>query len=440
MNLSELKTKINDRTAKLAVIGLGYVGLPLATSLADTGFQVLGVDVKAERVEAINKGENPIGGEEPGLDALLQKCVESDRLKATINYADLVDRDVVFVNVETPVGDDHKPGYRALISALHSLGKVLPKGALVIIESTISPGTMQQIVLPIIEKESRGKLNVDFYLGNCPERVMPGKLLANIQSMSRVVGGANQETTAVMAVLYGLFVKAEINQTDWITAELVKTVENTYRDVQIAFANEIAILCEQLGADVWHIRELVNKTPHRDIHFPGAGVGGHCIPKDPWLLVSSLPDDQFLKLIPTARYINDGMPTHMVALLEKALEKTGKKLVESKILVLGYAYLENSDDERNSPSATLVELLQGRCVSLRIHDPYISMFQGDLYELAQECDALVIMTAHKEYASLDMARLYGIMRTPLIVDGRHVIRGNDLAGFTLIQLGKGSIV
>ena len=438
MNLSDLKKKIKDRSAKLAVIGLGYVGLPLAASLADCGFQVMGVDVKAERIAAINQGENPIGGEEPGLDELIKKNVASGSLQATSDYADLHDRDVAFINVETPVGDDHKPGYRALISALHSLGKVLPKGALVIIESTISPGTMQQIVLPILEEESGGKLNIDFYLGNCPERVMPGKLLANIQNMSRVVGGADAETAEVMADLYSLFVKAEINPTDWITAELVKTVENTYRDVQIAFANEIAMLCEQLGADVWRVRELVNKTPHRDIHFPGAGVGGHCIPKDPWLLASSVPDDQFLKLIPTARHINDGMPAHMAALLEQGLERMGKKLAQSKVLILGYAYLENSDDERNSPSAALVKELQGRCASLRIHDPYITAYQGDLYELAKECDALVIMTAHKDYFSLDMAKLRGIIRTPLIVDGRNVILENEVEGFTLVQLGRGS--
>ena len=438
MNLSDLKKKIKDRSAKLAVIGLGYVGLPLAASLADCGFQVTGVDVKAERIAAINQGENPIGGEEPGLDELIKKNVASGSLQATSDYADLHDRDVAFINVETPVGDDHKPGYRALISALHSLGKVLPKGALVIIESTISPGTMQQIVLPILEEESGGKLNIDFYLGNCPERVMPGKLLANIQNMSRVVGGADAETAEVMADLYRLFVKAEINPSDWITAELVKTVENTYRDVQIAFANEIAMLCEQLGADVWRVRELVNKTPHRDIHFPGAGVGGHCIPKDPWLLASSVPDDQFLKLIPTARHINDGMPAHMATLLEQGLERMGKKLAQSKVLILGYAYLENSDDERNSPSAALVKELQGRCASLRIHDPYITAYQGDLYELAKECDALVIMTAHKDYFSLDMAKLRGIIRTPLIVDGRNVILENEVEGFTLVQLGKGS--
>jgi len=440
MSLTDLRKKIDNRTAKLTVIGLGYVGLPLAATLADCGFHVLGVDVKAWRVETVNKGENPIGGEEPGLNELINKNVASGSLQATGDYADLHDRDVVFVNVETPVGDDHKPDYRALISALYSLGKVIPKGALVIIESTISPGTMQQIVLPILEEESGGKLNVDFYLGNCPERVMPGKLLANIRNMSRVVGGANAETAAVMAELYRLFVKAEIDPTDWITAELVKTVENTYRDVQIAFANEIAMLCEQLGADVWHVRELVNKTPHRDIHFPGAGVGGHCIPKDPWLLTSSIPDDQFLKLIPTARHINDGMPAHMASLLEQGLKRMGKNLAQSNILILGYAYLEGSDDERNSPSASLVQMLQDRCASLRVHDPYIPAYQGNLYELAKGCDALVIMTAHKEYFSLEITKLLGRMRSLLIVDGRNVIREDEAHGFTLIQLGKGSVV
>ncbi len=438
MDLNELSKKISDQTAKIAVIGLGYVGLPLAASLADAGFSVLGLDIKQDRVASINSGGNPIKGEEPGLDELLNRTISAKKLRATSDYQDLQDRDVVFVNVETPVDDNHQPGYRALRAVLHSLGPVLKKGALVIIESTISPGTMQNVVLPDLEKSTGGKLNRNFYLGNCPERVMPGKLLVNIQTMQRVIGGADEQTALTMQKLYRQFVKADLDLTDWITAELVKTVENAYRDVQIAFANEVALACEELGADAWKVRELVNKTPARNVHKPGAGVGGHCIPKDPWLLASSLAGKRELVLIPAARAINDSMPLHAAALLEKGLKQFGKEIKDARILILGFAYLENSDDDRNSPSAQLVEVLKQKNASYSVHDPFIETYQGNVYEMAEGCDALVLMTAHDMYRDLDLVKLKKAMRTPLIIDGRHVfddLQGSN--GFKIISLGKG---
>ncbi len=438
MNLDELSAKISNQTAKIAVIGLGYVGLPLAATLADNGFSVLGLDVKKDRVEMIKSGGNPIKGKEPGLDELLKKTITSRKLQVTSDYHDLHDREVVFINVETPVEDDHHPSYQALRAVLCSLGPVLKKGTLVIVESTISPGTMQNVVLPDLEKSSGGKLNRDFYLGNCPERVMPGKLLVNIRTMQRVIGGADEQTAQTMAKLYRQFVKADVDTTDWITAELVKTIENAYRDVQIAFANEVAMACEELGADVWKVRELVNKTPYRNVHKPGAGVGGHCIPKDPWLLASSLTGIKELTLIPAARAINDNMPAHMVELLEKGLKQFGKKIRDAHVLILGFAYLENSDDDRNSPSAHLVELLKQKNVSYSIHDTFIKMYQGDVYEMAEGCDALILMTAHDIYRDLDLKKLKQVMRSPLIIDGRNVFTDrSDLSGFKIIYLGKG---
>jgi UDP-N-acetyl-D-mannosaminuronic acid dehydrogenase len=328
--LAELKKRIEDKNVKLAVIGLGYVGLPLAAMCADVGFDVLGVEVKEERVEQINAGKSPIEGQEPGLAELLARVINTGKLHATSNYAQLKDCDVVLIDVETPVNAQHEPEYVALRNALCSLGPVLKQSALVIIESTIAPGTMQRVVQPELEKASGKKLDRDFYLGNCPERVMPGKLLANLRRMNRVVGGATPETAEVMAALYRHIVQAELDLTDYVTAELVKTVENAYRDVQIAFANEVALICEQVGGDVWKVRELVNKTPDRQMHLPGAGVGGHCIPKDPWLLASSMrKGNMLLRLIPAARIINDSMPLHMLELLKKGLQQAELKLKQA---------------------------------------------------------------------------------------------------------------
>lgn len=438
MTLSELIVKIQRQEARLAVIGLGYVGLPVACAFAEAGFNVIGIDLLQDRVAKINAGISPIEGHEPGLAELLQKAISSGRLQATTDYQLLDDRDVILIDVETPVDENNVPRYQALKDVLVSLGPVLKDGALVIVESTIAPGTMQEMVLPMLTKSSRKTLNEGFFLGICPERVMPGKLLANLRSLSRVVGGMTLETADAMVALYGHIVQAELDPVDCVTAELVKTVENTYRDVQIAFANEVALICEAVGGDVWKVRELVNKTPFRNMHLPGAGVGGHCIPKDPWLLAYGVNNKNVpLRLIPAARAVNDAMPLHMADLVQKALIQAGREIQRAKVLVLGYAYLENSDDTRNSPSKVLVEKLRGWGAEVVVHDPYVLKYQSDLYETAAGCDVAVIMVRHTEYLQLDLEKLKGRMKTWVLVDGRGVFDRDavHLVGFELHQIG-----
>ena len=269
-----------------------------------------------------------------------------------------------------------------------SLGPLLKSGALVIIESTIMPGTVANVVLPILEQTSKKSCSEGFYLGNCPERVMPGKLIDNLINLSRVVGGDTPKTAEVMRSLYEKVVKGDIDTTDWITAELVKTVENTYRDVQIAFANEVALICEALQADVWRVRELVRKSPGREMLLPGAGVGGHCIPKDPWLLAGSVAGmDVPVRLIPTARGINSQMPDHMAALIKKELGT----LKDRKVLIMGYAYLENSDDTRDSPAQALADILERKGAQVIIHDPFVEPYMGDIFAMAAGCDAALLV-------------------------------------------------
>lgn len=434
MPLADLKQQIENRSARIGVIGLGYVGLPVAALFAQKGFDVVGIDIKAERVKKIIQGISPIEGKEPGLAELIAEVIVSGKLKAASDYGFLKDRDVVLIDVETPVNDEHIPEYYALKEALKSLAGVMKPGVLVIIESTIMPGTMQKIVLPLLETHSGRSCGEGFYLGNCPERVMPGKLIRNLRLMSRVVGGDSPATAEVMKLLYQQVVEAEVDEADWITAELVKTVENTYRDVQIAFANEVALICEAMGADVWRVRELVRKSPGREMLLPGAGVGGHCIPKDPWLLASAVRGlDVDVRLIPAARTVNSEMPRHVLRLLKEGLDGVKGK----KILLLGYAYLENSDDTRNSPSDYLLRLLETEGAEVAVHDPFVAQYSGDLYALAKGCQAAVLMTAHSEYKTLDYARLKSQMKRPLLVDGRNLWDKTALktAGFEFVRLG-----
>jgi UDP-N-acetyl-D-mannosaminuronic acid dehydrogenase len=436
VNLTELRRKIENRKARLAVIGLGYVGLPVAAVFAESDFDVLGVEIRPDRAAKINAGISPIEGNEPGLAELLARVISAGNLRATTDYQELRDRDVVLIDVETPVDEQHIPRYAALQSALTSLEAVLKTGALVIVESTIAPGTMSRVVQPLLEKNGR-KLNRDFYLGHCPERVMPGKLLANLRNLSRVCGGSTAEVANIMVDFYRHIVQADLDPADCVTAELVKTAENAYRDVNIAFANELALVCEATGGDFMRVRELVNKSPGRNVLLAGAGVGGHCIPKDPWLLAYGAGDALSLRLVPTARAVNDDMPLHVAELTIRALKEAGREIGGACLAVLGYAYLEDSDDTRNSPSEALVSRLRELGAEVVIHDPWVREYQGDVLACIKGCDAAVVMVAHSLYRKIDPAALKSALRTPVLVDGRNVFDASTARAAGLIYLGIG---
>jgi len=436
--MDELAKAIHNKEAKIVIIGLGYVGLPVACMFAKTGFQVVGIRRDAEKVAQINRGICPIRGKEPGLAELLAEAVQSGRLKATTDYAHCQGAQVALVAVETPVDEKtKKPKYKALSSALRSLGSNMSPGTLVIIESTVAPRTMELVVQPVLEETCGLEANQDFYLAHCPERVMPGRLLHNIEHMPRVVGGMTPEAAQLAVELYKHIVKADLDATDCLTAEIVKTTENAYRDVQIAFANEIALLCESLGPDVWEVRELVKKCPYRDMHLPGAGVGGHCLPKDPWLLIANAPDSFEVRLIPAARAVNDGMPLHMAGLTVEALQATGREVAGSRVGVLGYAYLEDSDDTRNSPSEALVARLHELGAEVVIHDPWVAEYQGDVMERLKACDAAVVMVAHRAYRALDPAAIKSALCTPILIDGRRVFDAAQARAVGLVYHGVG---
>lgn len=433
-SLPALRSAVDERSAGVGVIGLGYVGLPAACMFAGAGFQVRGVDIDAGRTETINSGRSPIEGDEPGLADLVSEVVVSGHLHTSTAYSDLANADVVLICVDTPVDADHRPRFKALRSACSQLGSVLKDGALVIVESTIAPGTIDSVVRPALE-ESTGRRRT-FHLGHCPERVMPGKLLRNMRTMSRVCGGSSPEVADLMIALYSTFVEGDLDAADCLTAELVKTAENSYRDVGIAFANQLALICERVGGDVWRVRRLVNKAPGRDVLLPGGGVGGHCIPKDSWLLASPLGDQAQDSLLGVARRINDGMPAHVASLVE-GLVGSGRN---ARVAVLGYSYLENSDDTRNSPSAELAGLLSKRGFEVAVHDPFVRDHQGDVMDALRGADCAVLMVAHSAYRDLDLKAAAETMRARVIVDARDFFGAEALqdAGFTYRRIGVGN--
>jgi UDP-N-acetyl-D-mannosaminuronic acid dehydrogenase len=434
--LESLRSAVAERSARIGVIGLGYVGLPAACMFANAGFKVNGVDLDGPRTETINSGRSPIEGDEPGLAELVKQVVESQHLRASTSYSDLAHADVVLICVETPVDADHMPRFKALKSACSQLGPVLKEGAVVIVESTIAPGTIDSVVRPGLEEASGRSAGDSFHLGHCPERVMPGKLLRNMRTMSRVCGGSSAEVSDLMIALYSTFVEGELDGADCLTAELVKTAENSYRDVGIAFANQLALIAERAGGDAWRVRELVNKVPGRHVLLPGGGVGGHCIPKDSWLLAAALGTEAEDSLLGVARRINDGMPVHVAALVEELVGGSG----QARVAVLGYAYLENSDDTRNSPSAALVDVLSSRGFEIVIHDPFVREYEGDVMGVLREADCAVLMVAHTAYRGLDLKAAAGIMRAPALVDARGFFDRAALqsAGFSYRVIGVGT--
>ena len=436
---------------QIAVCGLGYVGFPVALLLARAGFKVTGVDLSEERIKKINRGGQVIEGKEPGLKDLAKLVHKKGNFTATSDETMYQSADIIIVAVETPVEDEtHEPAYRALRGALISIGQNLKKGALVIIESTIAPGTMAKVVQPILEEKSGLKVNKDFLLANCPERLMPGYLLENIENYNRVLGGSNQEATKLAKAMYSQIVKAEIEPTSCVTAEIVKAGENTYRDVQIAFANEMALLCEAMDANIWEVRRLINNCKKRQetrpealrqMHFPGAGVGGHCIPKDSWLLIHGAKGLMEPKLIPLARQINNFMPRHTFNLLKEAFEESGKDIEKAKIVVLGYAYDGNSDDARNTPTEPLLHLLEKTGAKIVVHDSFIKEYKEDLSKTLKGAQAIVLMAAHDEYRKINLTKLKTLMRAskPIIVDGRNVFDKAKAKKLGFIYRGIGNI-
>ncbi len=430
---------------KIVIIGTGYVGIPVAAIFADRGFNVVGINRTIEKVDAINKGLCPIEGDEPNLAELIDKVVKSKKLVATTDYSECKNADAILICVETPFDSKKwEPNYESLKSALKSVGENMSKDTLVIVESTIAPTTMDTLVKPILEDASKMEAGRDFLLGNCPERVMPGKLLYNIENLPRVCGGINEETRTKMIELYSPVVNAELYPTDCLTAEVVKTAENAYRDVEIAFANEVALICEKLGIDAYEVRELVNKSPYRNMHYPGAGVGGHCLPKDSLLLSYGVKGILTPKIMLLARELNNEMPLHTAALLLQTFRDMKMNLKDKRVTVCGFAYLENSDDTRNTPSLEVINELKKNGIEVMIHDSFVKSYQDidikkDFYKSIEGADGLIFVTAHNEYRNLDIEKIKETMRTPIVIDGRNIFNKEEMKnkGFIYKGVGKG---
>lgn len=424
----------------VAVLGLGYVGLPTAVVFAHRGYRVIGIDVDVGKVQAVNAGRSYI--REPGLDEMLKDAVARGALSATTDAASAVERsDAVIIAVPTPV----KNGIADLTylrEAVDAVKRGIHKDLLVVIESTIPPGTTTNIVKPALE-ETGMKVGRDIYLAHVPERIAPGKAVEELLNAPRVIGGADPNSTEKALQLYS-GVNPRLLPTDATTAEFVKLAENTYRDLNIAFANLLAVMAEKLGIDVYEAIKLANTHPRVNIHMPGAGVGGPCLTKDPYMLASTTPEFWGAELIKLARKINNYMPTHTVEIVKKALADTGLTVDKARIAVLGAAYKGGVDDTRESPARHITQQLLAEGADVAVYDPYAAETFGarradTLEDAARGADALVIVTDHPEFKNLNLAKLAELMRHRIVVDGRRVVEPQDAArhGFAYYGVGYG---
>ncbi|MCK8060556.1 MULTISPECIES: nucleotide sugar dehydrogenase [unclassified Fusibacter] len=396
-------TTIKDK--KICVIGIGYIGLPTAAMYASNGFNVVGFDVNEHTVNELNKGKIVI--EEPYLDDLVMHAVDTGKLRATTV---IEPADVFFIAVPTPITPDHKADMRYVEAACHTIKSVLKKGDIVVLESTSPPGTTDDIVVPIL-KETGFDIGTDIYVAHSPERVIPGRILIELVENSRIVGGINDVSSEAVKALFKTFVKGEIFITDSKTAEMCKLMENTYRDVNIALANELAKICENMGISAWEVRELSNHHPRVNIHMPGPGVGGHCIAVDPWFIVEKHPD--LARIMNASRQTNDSMPHHVLNRVKALAEP------KSKVVLLGITYKPDVDDMRESPIVELDELLRNDGFDVQVHDPFIERYNKDIYETLKDASLVVLAVNHKTYADIDFDRMYDVVAKPVILDTRN---------------------
>jgi UDP-N-acetyl-D-mannosaminuronic acid dehydrogenase len=393
---------------KISVIGMGYIGLPTSAILASKNMQVVGVDVNQQVVDTINKGMIHIV--EPGLGELVKSVVQSKSLKASL----LVEpSDVFIIAVPTPFGDNHKPDTSYINDAIASITPVLSKGNIIILESTSPVGATEEITQQIQSARPDLKLPMpneddfyDIYVAHCPERVMPGNILHELVENDRIIGGVTKECAKKAKEIYEIFVHNKCVITDARTAELCKLVENSYRDVNIAFANELSQICEKLRVNVWELIRLANRHPRVDILKPGPGVGGHCIAVDPWFIVDSAPNES--KLIHTARQVNNNKPKYVLSQIKHALISTGKNINEISISCFGLAFKADIDDLRESPSVEIAKSLDSMGFkNLFLIEPNISelpdifssnsILSKDYRMAIRDSDIVVILVDHSEF-------------------------------------------
>ncbi len=445
---STIQELLNKKLLKIGVIGIGRIGMPTALCFADSGFQTIGIDINEKLVEMVNSGEYPLK-DEPEFDKLFDKATSEKKFTAITDISKAIPScDIILLSLPTPMDDSNIPDYNALLTVGKSLGKLLSNGQIVVVESTVEPGFIENDLLSIIEASSENNLKCgqDFHLAVCPETANPGEIMNDFKKLPRLVGALNQKITSIVSQIYTHVFGVElVPMPNCKTANAVKLTTNVFRDVNIAFVNELSILFEKLGIDTHTVINAAKRKYNFQPHYPGPGVGGPCLPVNSYQFLNSSSKVNFpLKLVNIAREINENMPNHVIDNLIHLLQTQNKSVNSSNVVILGISYKPNVRDVQIAPSENIINLLKQKNSKIKIFDPFFLsteifsiMTEKTIDDALDNADAVILVTAHDSLRKLNLELFSKKMNTPILLDCTGTVNSEDAKKHGLIFKGIG---
>ena len=446
-NIDEVRNSLESKSLVVCVVGIGRIGLPTALSFAKAGLQTIGVDINEKLVDSINTGNFPLK-DEPGYEEIFNEVRKNGNFSATTNINEAISKsNLILLSLPTPMDKKNIPSYFALESVGKQLSRILQSNSLIVVESTIEPGFIENDLINILEETNRLHIGKNFTIGVCPENANPGEILHDFTNLPRLVGGIDEQTTKIITMIYDFVFSVElVVMPDCKTANAVKLTTNVFRDVNIAFVNELSLMFEKLGIDTLKVLDAAKRKYNFQIHYPGAGVGGPCLPINSYQLLNTARRiDSKLSIIKQSREINEKMPEHVINLTLDGFKKCKKSIKDSTVLILGISYKPDVKDIQLSPAKIIINKLMALGARIKIYDPYYKgsqMFginvEQNIEDVLSKVDASIIITAHKEFQEIN-PKIFTKMKTPILIDSRGVIdtsSAND-AGLVFRGLGRG---
>ena len=446
-NAEDVLESLDSKTLRVCVIGIGRIGLPTALSFAKSGLQTIGVDINEKLVENINSGKFPLK-DEPGYDEIFDSVLKTKKFSATTKIEDAVpNSDLILLSLPTPMDENNVPDYSALITVASKLSDILSPNSLVIVESTVEPGFIEDEMVSLISKSGRLEIEKSFFIGVCPENANPGEILHDFTNLPRLVGGINLNITKIIKSIYNFVFSVElVEMPDCKTANVVKLTTNVFRDINIAFISELSLMFEKLGIDTNKVLEAAKKKYNFQVHYPGAGVGGPCLPINSYQLLNTARRTGVkLGIIESGRKINEKMPDHVIDLILDAFRESNIRLDGSDILIFGVSYKPNVKDIQLTPAEHIIEKLKNLGVNVHIYDPYFTstkIFGIDTLttipdeNILKTMNAAVIVTGHDSFKSFKISN-FSLMKNPILIDTRSIFEPRDAKNANLIFRGLG---
>ena len=444
-NIEDVRKSLDSKTLRVCVIGIGRIGLPTALSFAKSGLQTIGVDINENLVQNINSGKFPLK-DEPGYNEIFDDVIKNKKFSATTNIEEVVSNsDLILLSLPTPMDENNIPDYSALRNVATKLSEILSPNSLVIVESTIEPGFIEDEMVSIISKSGRLEIEKNFFIGVCPENANPGEILHDFTNLPRLVGGINHNITKIIKTIYKFVFSVElVEMSDCKTANAVKLTTNVFRDINIAFVSELSLMFDKLGIDTIKVLEAAKKKYNFQVHYPGAGVGGPCLPINSYqLLNTGKRTGSKLSIIESGRKINENMPERVIELTSDAFKECKKSIGNSEILILGVSYKPDVKDIQLSPAEHIIRKLQDLGANIHIYDPYFSSSQvfgitseDNIEDIISKVDAAIIVTGHDEFKKLQI-HTFTKMQHPILIDTRGIIDPSIAKQEKLIFRGLG---